>query len=105
MACTAAWLVNDMPNWAAHRAVMACYLVALKKCPGTHPVGIGSVFKQLLTKTILLIAGGQATMAFGNKNLCTGLPIGIEGAVHMMMNTHEPVDEAPTAAPCTPEEV
>ncbi len=44
LAETAKWLANEKPSWAAHRAVMACRLVALDKQPGTRPVGIGSVF-------------------------------------------------------------
>ncbi len=82
MAKTAAWLANGTLNWVAYRALMSCRLVALDKCPGIHPVGIGSIFLHLLAKILLLLAGGQATKACGNTNLCAGLPAVIEGVVH-----------------------
>ncbi len=87
MADTVAWLANTHPPWAAYRALAACRLVALDKKPGTRPVGIGSVFRRLLSKVLLLIAGGQASQACGNTNLCAGLPAGIEGAVHALNET------------------
>ena len=82
MAAWAEWLGNESPPWAAYRALMACRLVALDKEPGTRPVGIGEIFRRLLAKAIVLTAGSHATTACGNRNLCAGLPAGIEGAVH-----------------------
>ena len=41
------WLANAHPPWAAYRALMACRLVALDKCPGVRPVGIGEVYRRL----------------------------------------------------------
>ncbi len=87
MADTTAWLANTKPPWAAYRALTACRLVALDKQPGTRPVGIGSAFRRLLSKVLLLIAGPQASQACGNTNLCAGLPAGIEGAVHALSHT------------------
>ena len=33
------WIANSSPPWAAYRALMACFLVALDKRPGLRPVG------------------------------------------------------------------
>eukprot|EP00957_Ditylum_brightwellii_P170001 12939332-Ditylum_brightwellii.AAC.1 len=74
MAEWACWLANNSPPWAAYRALMACRLVALDKCPGTRPVGIGEIFCRL--------AGDQAKAVCSNLQLCAGLEAGIEGAVH-----------------------
>jgi hypothetical protein len=76
------WLCNSHPPWAAYRAIMACRLVALDKCPGVRPVGIGEIYRRLMAKCVLAVIGHQATAAAGNLNLCAGLPAGIEGAVH-----------------------
>jgi hypothetical protein len=84
LAVIAEWLANEHPPWAAYRALMACRLVALDKCPGVRPVGIGEVYRRLIAKCVLEVAGGQATTAAGNLNLCAGLPAGIEGAVHAL---------------------
>jgi hypothetical protein len=82
LAAIAEWLANEHPPWAAYRALMACRLVALDKCPGVRPVGIGEVYRRLMAKCLLEVTGHQATAAAGNLNLCAGLPAGIEGAVH-----------------------
>ena len=37
------WLADDSPPWVAYQALMANCLVALDKCPGVRPVGIGKV--------------------------------------------------------------
>jgi hypothetical protein len=95
-------MANSSPSWAAYRALMACRLVALDKCPGVRPVGIGEIYRRLFAKCILEVAGGQATMAAGNLNLCAGLPAGIEGAVHAvraaMANPSQPAAAAAAAA-------
>jgi len=59
-------------------------LVALDKGPGTRPVGIGEVYRRLMAKCLLNVAGHKATVACGTSNLCAGLPAGIEGALHAM---------------------
>ena len=76
------WLANHQPPWAAYRALMAGRLVALDKCPGVRPVGIGETWRRLFAKTILLLCGKDAKQACGINQLCAGLESGIEGAVH-----------------------
>jgi hypothetical protein len=87
LAGLAKWLANEHPLWAAYRPLMACQLVALNKCPGVQPVGIGKVYRHLMAKCLLEVAGHQATAAAGNLNLCTGLPTGIEGAIHAVQGS------------------
>eukprot|EP00957_Ditylum_brightwellii_P158547 12068446-Ditylum_brightwellii.AAC.1 len=62
MADWADWLGNGSPPWAAYRALMACCLVALDKCPGTRPVGIGEIFRRLITKLVIRAAGEDAKL-------------------------------------------
>lgn len=40
------WLANDYPPWAAYRALMSGRLVALDKCPGVRPIGIGETWRR-----------------------------------------------------------
>jgi hypothetical protein len=89
-------MANGNPSWAAFRALMACRLVALDKCPGVRPVGIGEIYRRLFAKCVLEVAGDRATMAAGNLNLCAGLPAGIEGAVHAVRAAM--ADPSPPAA-------
>ena len=80
------WLANTAPPWVAYRALVACHLVALNKRPGVRPIGIGEVFLRLLAKCVLALCGSVAKLACGDKNVCSGLLMGIEGAVHAIRN-------------------
>jgi len=93
------WLANDSPSWAAHRAMMACHLIAIDKQPGVHPVGVGEVYRRLFAKAVIAHTSSEATLACGSTNLCAGLPAGIEGAVHALTRDyaykgHPPTTEA-----------
>ena len=76
------WMANSTPPWAAIRAIMANRLMALDKCPGVRPVGIGEIWRRLFSKCVLKEAGAEATEACGSDQLCAGLKADIEGAVH-----------------------
>jgi len=78
------WLANDSTSWAAHRAVMACCLVATNKQLGVCPVGIGMVCGHLFAKVVISHASFKTTLSCSSTNLCAGLPAGIECAVHIL---------------------
>jgi hypothetical protein len=78
------WMANDFPPWAAYRALKAGRLIALDKCPGVRPVGIGEVWNRLNAKCVLLVSLDEAKEACGVDQLCSGLEAGIEGAIHAM---------------------
>ena len=73
---------KSSPPWAAHRALMACRLVALDKRQGVRPVGIGETLCRDLAKLVMRAAGDQAKTVCGNLQLCAGVEDGIEGATH-----------------------
>jgi len=37
----------------------SCRLVALDKCPGVRPMGIGDIMRQLVCKILLIVAGKE----------------------------------------------
>ncbi len=78
------WMANDQQPWAAYRALKAGRLVALEKCPGVRPVGIGESWNRLFAKCVMLLAGAEAKDACGIDQLCAGLEAGIEGGIHAM---------------------
>jgi Reverse transcriptase (RNA-dependent DNA polymerase) len=61
---------------------MACRLVAIDKCPGVRPIGIGELWRRLFAKTVLSVCGKEAKNACGTDQLCAGLESGIEGGLH-----------------------
>ena len=76
------WLANNDPPWAAYRGLMMCREVTLDKMPGVRPLEIGDIIRRLIAKCVLEVAGPQATDVCGSTNLCAGLKLGCEGAVH-----------------------
>ena len=61
----AEWLANTSLLWARYRSIMASRLIALDKCPGVCPIGVGKTLRRLLAKCILAVAGKEAKLACG----------------------------------------
>ena len=87
------WLSNKMVPWAAIRALNAGRLIGIDKFPGVRPVSIGELWKRLITKCFLLVAGQTAKEVCGVDQLCAGLEAGVEGGVHSMVREWELMDK------------
>ncbi len=83
------WLANDNPPWAAYRALMSGRLLALDKCPGIRPIGIGETFRRLMAKLVIAVTRNEAQIACGVDQLCAGLQAGIEGGIHAVQQIWE----------------
>ena len=68
---------------------LACRLIALDKNPGVRPIGVCEVFRRITTKSILKVVGPDVETACGRIQKCSGLPAGIESAVHAMQQIYE----------------
>ena len=75
-------MAKDITPWAGTRVLLANRLMELDKCPGIWLIGISEIWRRLLAKYVLKVAGAEAKDTCGNAQLCTGLEAGIEGAVH-----------------------
>ncbi len=60
---------------------MACRVIALDKCPGVRPFGIGNTARGLISKAVLSIAKGDIKDAAGSLQPCAGQISGCEAAV------------------------
>eukprot|EP00978_Attheya_sp_CCMP212_P041079 scaffold231101_cov38-Attheya_sp.AAC.1 len=68
---------------------MACRLLSLNKWPGIRPIGVGEVWRRLITKVNLMVTVEAAKAVCGDNQLCVGLEAGVEGAIHAMRLIYE----------------
>ena len=73
-------------------ALVACRLIALDKCPGIRPIGIGETARRIIGKAILSIIRDDIQEAAGPLQLCAGQEAGCEAAVHAMQQLYESPD-------------
>uniref|UniRef100_A0A0G4FMB1 Reverse transcriptase domain-containing protein n=1 Tax=Chromera velia CCMP2878 TaxID=1169474 RepID=A0A0G4FMB1_9ALVE len=76
-------------EWDQVKALMACRLVALDKCPGVRPVGIGEAIRRLLRKAVMKETREELQEACGADQLCSGLMGGLEGGIHAVRELWE----------------
>ena len=65
-------------------AYNACRLIAIDKCPGVRPIGIGEVVRRIIGKAVLGVISPDIQSVTGTVQLCTGQIAGIESAIHAM---------------------
>ena len=82
-------LANSIVSWQEMRALMANRLIALDKCPGVRPVGIGEALRRILGKVMVMVTRYEVEEVAGVSQLCAGVKGGIEGAIHAMTDMFE----------------
>ena len=65
-------------------ALLANRGIAIDKCPGLRPVGVGEIARRIIGKAIMSVSGEKVQEAVGSLQLCGGQPAGIEAAIHAM---------------------
>ena len=73
-------------------AFVACRLIALDKCPGVRPIGIGEVARRIVGKAIARVLSHEIQEATGPLQTCSGHLSGCEAAVHAMHQAFEDSD-------------
>ena len=66
------------------QAFTASRLIALDKCPGVRPIGVGEVSRRIIAKAILSVISKEIQQVAGTYQLCAGQKGGGEAAVHAM---------------------
>ena len=75
-------LGNSIVDWNWIQALLANRLIALDKCPGFRPIGIGKNLRRILSKVVCFITRSDAEEVCGSSQLCAGVQCSIEGAIH-----------------------
>ncbi|MDA8002339.1 MAG: reverse transcriptase domain-containing protein, partial [Alphaproteobacteria bacterium] len=70
-------------------AFTASRLVALNKCPGVRPIGVGEVSRRIIGKAILSVISVDIQKVASTYQLCAGQKGGCEAAVHAMRSFFE----------------
>ena len=65
-------------------ALLANRGIAIAKCPGLRPVGVGEMVRRIIGKAVMTVTGEQVQQAVGALQLCGGQPAGVESAIHAM---------------------
>ena len=77
-------LTNSVVPWNDIRALISNCLVALDKCPGVRPVGIGETLRRIIGKIMCTASRLDLEVQCGTDQLCAGVKCGTEGTVHAM---------------------
>jgi len=64
--------------------LVANYLIALDKCPGVCPIGVGETLWRVIGKAVCYATRVDVELACGSDQLCGSVKSGIEGAIHAM---------------------
>ena len=84
LASTARRLCSEYVDPNGISALVACRLIALDKCPGVRPIGVGETARRVIGKAIATAIGNDIQEAAGPLQVCAGHLSGCEAAVHAM---------------------
>ena len=70
-------------------ALLANRGIAVDKCPGLRPIGVGEIVRRIIGKVIMTVTSVDVQQAVGCLQLCGGQAAGVEAAVHAMREFFE----------------
>ena len=86
VAALAHQFLNSIVSWDDFNTLVANRLIALDKCPGVRPIGIGETLRHDIGKAVCYATRVDVELTCGSDQLCGGIRSGIEGAIHAITN-------------------
>ena len=75
-------IANEIIPWNQIRALMSGRLIALDKCSGVRPIGIGECLRRVMCKCMAEATKKDLEETCGSQQLASGVKAGIKRAVH-----------------------
>ena len=82
-------LANSIVPWSHIRALTACRLIAIDKCPGVRPIGVGETLRRVVGKIVCMLTRPDAEEVAGVNQLCAGTKAGMEATIHVINDLFE----------------
>ena len=80
LATVARRLVTEYVDPRGLEALLANRSIAIDKCPGLRPVGVGEMARRIIGKAVMEVTGHKVQQSVGA--LHAGHPVGVESAIH-----------------------
>lgn len=84
VALVARRLATEYVDPTGLEALLANRGIAIDKCPGLRPVGVGEIVRRIIGKAVMSVTGEKVQESVGSLQLCAGQPAGVESAIHAM---------------------
>ena len=92
LASTAKRLCTEYVDPKGIEALVASKLIALDKCPGIRPIGVGETVRRIINKAISSVIKDDVQEVAGVLQLCAGQESGCEAAIHAMREVFNSAD-------------
>lgn len=88
-------LCNSIDQKAVHSydisPLTARCLIALDKCPGIRPIGVGVTLRHPMSTAVLQVTRDDILKAVGSQQLCTGQESACEATIHAIEDAQESI--------------
>ena len=82
-------MCNQILPWSKVRILVSGRLIALDKCPGVRPIGIGECLRRTKCKSVAEFTKVDLEETYSTDQLACGLKAGVEGAIHAVSDVFD----------------